>query len=297
MSNKTPVQHLVSDSGHGTTPAATKGKQRTTLTIGGIVGAVVLLTVVVVTIFAPLLAPTDPTAIDPVHKLLGPGEKSGSVLGTDLLGRDVASRVMWGGRTALTISLIGSTLGLALGLLFAVASAVNDRVDFLIARLGEIQLAVPTLILAMCITAFLGFGTVQLVIVVTLGSWVINYRVARSVLKSVAASDYVIASRAAGLSTVDVARLHFLPAVLPQAILTYSMALNAGILLVAGLGFIGLGVQPPDADWGQMVADGQGQLSNAWWISVFPGLALVLTTVAVQLTADWLSKLSGARHD
>lgn len=249
-----------------------------------------LLIVVLASILAPALAFHDPVVIDLVNASAPPTFSSGHLFGTDELGRDVFSRVLYGGRTALLVSFVGAVLATVIGLGLAVAAtALPSRTDQLISRFADLQLAVPSLILAIIITTFSGTGTGQMVLIVVLGAWILPFRISRSVLRVTLALPYIEASRMSKLSFTSIVRHHLIPAVLPQMIVSLSVAFSASVLLVSSLGYLGLGVQPPAPDWGQMIASAQGQIGLAWWAAVFPGLAIVLTAIGAQLAGDMIA--------
>ncbi|MFC5950491.1 ABC transporter permease [Pseudonocardia lutea] len=255
----------------------------------GIVGAVVVVAVAVLTIAAPLVAPHDPLAQDLTGLLRPPSAVH--PFGTDELGRDVLSRVLYGGRVALGVSLVATVLSAVLGVGLGVVAALGGRYwDATLGRLADVQLAVPGILLALVVLAFAGSGTVALVVVLALGSWVLNFRIARVHATFVAAQPFIEAARLAGASTVEVVRRHVVPALGPLVLVAATLTFSTVLLLESSLGFLGLGVQPPTPDWGQMVASGQAQLAGAWWVSIFPGAALVVVIVGVQLAGDRLAE-------
>jgi len=271
-------------------PAAPRGTRRTIGT-AGVVGAVLLGVVVLVTIAAPLLV-SDPLAQD-FGAILQP-PSSAHWFGTDELGRDVLARVVHGGRTALTVTAVAALVASVLGLGLAVAGALfGGVVDALGGRLADVQLAVPSIVLAIVILSFVGNSFAPIVVVLVLGAWVLTFRVIRGHARAVVTQQYVEAARVAGAGRFAVARRHLVPSVLPLFFVAITLSGSAVLLLEASLGFLGLGVQPPQPDWGQMVAAGQARLSTAPWLAVFPGLALIVTIVAFQLLGDGLAERFG----
>jgi len=256
----------------------------------GLVGAVLLAGIAATTLAAPLIVPHDPLAQD-LTALLRPPLSPGHLLGTDQLGRDVLSRIIHGGRVALGVSVLATAVAATAGVLLGVVAALGGRWwDHTLGRLADIQLAVPGILLALVVLAFAGSGTVQLVVVLALGSWVLNFRIARVHAANVAAQPYIEAARLAGAGTAAVVRRHVVPALAPLVLVTGTLTFSTVLLLESSLGFLGLGVQPPTPDWGEMVASGQAQLAGAWWVSIFPGIALVAVIVAVQLVGDRLAE-------
>jgi peptide/nickel transport system permease protein len=256
----------------------------------GLVGAVLLALIAVTTLAAPLIVPHDPLAQD-LTALLRPPLSPGHLLGTDQLGRDVLSRIVHGGRVALGVSVLATAVAAVAGVLLGVVAALGGRWwDHTLGRLADVQLAVPGILLALVVLAFAGSGTVQLVVVLALGSWVLNFRIARVHAAHVAAQPYIEAARLAGAGTTAVVRRHIAPALAPLVLVSGTLTFSSVLLLESSLGFLGLGVQPPTPDWGEMVASGQAQLAGAWWVSIFPGIALVAVIVAVQLVGDRLAE-------
>ncbi|MCW2643860.1 MAG: binding-protein-dependent transport system inner rane component [Dactylosporangium sp.] len=258
--------------------------------VAGIVGVTIVAGTALFTVLAPLIAPAGPDDQD-LARILQPPSWSGNLLGTDRLGRDVLTRVLYGGREALLITVLAVLISVAVGVgLGFVAGLAGRWVDNLIGRLADIQLAIPSVLLALVVLAFAGGGTVPLVVVLTVGSWVLNFRVVRTHAAATAAQPFIEAARLAGAGTTQVIRRHILPATLPLVAVSITLNFSAVLLLESSLGFLGLGVQPPTPDWGQMVASGQAQLASAWWVSLAPGLALITVIVGVQLVGDWLAE-------
>lgn len=258
----------------------------------GIFGLVVVLIVALTAVFAPYLAPYDPndqiitkTSSPPEWKL----EKPAYFLGADHLGRDLLSRIIYGSRVSLIIGLsavgLAGTIGSFLGL---IAGFYGGRVDSLIMRLADLQLSIPFLILAIAVLGVLGPGLRNLVIVLGIAGWVTYGRVVRGEVLSVRERDYVLAARVLGTKKLQIAFRHVLPNVLPSVIVIASLEVARMIISEAALSFLGLGVQPPTPSWGSMVADGRNYIATAWWISTFPGIAIVITVLSINLLGDWL---------
>ncbi|WP_281689741.1 ABC transporter permease [Pseudonocardia thermophila] len=257
--------------------------------VQGVTGGVLLAVVAVVTLGAPLIAPYDPLTQDLTSVLRPPSAEH--PLGTDQLGRDVLSRVLFGGRTALGVSLVATLVATVIGVGLGVLAAFGGRWwDVTLGRLADVQLAVPGILLALVVLAFAGSGLVPLVVVLALSAWVLTFRIARVHATFVAGQPYIEAARIAGASTAAVVRRHVLPAVAPLVLVAATLTFSTVLLLESSLGFLGLGVQPPTPDWGEMVASGQAQLAGAWWVSIFPGIALVVVIVGVQLVGDRLAE-------
>jgi peptide/nickel transport system permease protein len=255
------------------------------------VGFVALL--VVVAIAAPVLAPEDPIR-QSLRGRLSPPTWEGTdgrahVLGTDHLGRDVLSRVIYGSQVSLVIGfsavLVGGILGSAAGLM---AGFGPRRIDAVIMTLADAQLAFPFILLAIGIIAVLGPSFPTLVVVIGLSGWVSYARILRAQVLVVRSREFVEAIHALGGSFARVVLRHVLPNVLSSIVVIATLELARAIVLEATLSFLGLGIQPPTPSWGGMVQDGREYLDSAWWISTFPGVVLMITSIVVSRTGDWL---------
>lgn len=255
----------------------------------GWVGAAIVAMIAVVSLAAPLLAPHDPLSVDVSAILQGPS--GAHPLGTDEAGRDVLSRVVHGGRIALLVALAAVLLATAIGVALGVAAGMTKGVaDSVLSRVAEVHLALPAIVLTLVVLAFLGSGPVTLVLVLAATAWPLPFRLVRAHVLSTTAKPFVEAARVSGASPLDVARRHLLPSVLPLAIVAATLSFSYVLLLEASLSFLGLGVQPPTPDWGQMVQTGQAQLGGAWWIATSPGVALLVLLLGVQLLGDALAE-------
>jgi peptide/nickel transport system permease protein len=255
------------------------------------VGFVALLAVVAAA--APLLAPEDPIR-QSLRGRLSPPTWEGTdgrahLLGTDHLGRDVLSRVIYGSRVSLVIGfsavLVGGILGSAAGLM---AGFAHRRLDAIIMTLADAQLAFPFILLAIGIIAVLGPSFPTLVVVIGLSGWVSYARILRAQVLVVRSREFVEAIQALGGSFARIVLRHVLPNVLSSIVVIATLELARAIVLEATLSFLGLGIQPPTPSWGGMVQDGREYLDSAWWISTFPGVVLMITSIVVSRTGDWL---------
>lgn len=211
-------------------------------------------------------------------------------LGTDELGRDLLVRILYGGRSTLGITAVAALLATALGVALALLAVLGGPVwDGLAGRLADVQLAIPTILIALVVLAFAGSGFVPLVLVLTVGAWVLTFRIVRAHVGAVAALPYIEAARLAGAGPVSLLWRHLLPASAPLLIVALTLNFSSVLVLESSLGYLGLGIQPPRPDWGQMVASGQAQLGGAWWISLVPGTVIVLTVVSIQVVGDRLA--------
>ncbi len=258
-----------------------------------LLGFVILAISIVAAVLAGVISPYDPLQRSLSLRLKGPswleGGVAGHLLGTDALGRDVLSRIIWGSRISLTIGfaavVIGSVVGSLAGL---VAGYVGGRVDEAIMTVADIQLAFPFILLAIAIIAVLGPSFLNLIVVVGISGWVTYARIARGEVLSLKEKEFVIAVESIGGSRWRVLFRHILANAMAPLIVVATLELARTIILESTLSFLGLGIQPPTASWGVMLADGREYLETAWWITTFPGLALTLTVLAVGRIGDWL---------
>ena len=262
--------------------------------IAGGVGFVLL--VAAVAVAAPWLAPHDPIRQSLRARLAAPtleaADGKAHLLGTDHLGRDVLSRVIYGARVSLLVGfaavLVGGAIGSALGI---VAGFRGGWADSIIMTLADAQLAFPFILLAIGIIAVLGPSFPTLVVVIGLSGWVAYARILRSQVLSLRSREFVDAVHALGGSVLRIVVRHVLPNVLSSLVVIATLELARAIVLEATLSFLGLGIQPPTPSWGGMVHEGREYLDSAWWISTWPGLILMATSIVVSRTGDWLRDL------
>ncbi|MGW6059538.1 ABC transporter permease [Streptomyces sp. NPDC055189] len=253
----------------------------------------VLALMVLAAVFAPLLAPHDPAAQNLLVRLKPPAWQDGGStshpLGTDQLGRDLLSRVIYGSRISLLVgigaALLAGVAGAACGLF---AGYRGGRFDRLLMRAADIQLAFPSLLLALAIVGFLGSGLWNVVLVLGFTGWVSYARVVRAEVLSLRSRDYITQARATGVRDLTILRRHLLPNVMAPLATIGTLHIAAAIVAEASLSYLGLGVPKETVTWGAMLADGQLYLGTAWWIAVFPGLALMLTSLSINITGDAL---------
>ncbi len=267
----------------------------------GLVGLAILAIIILLTLAAPWVAPHDPLAQDLSRRLQPPGWLEGgewtNLLGTDHVGRDILSRVIYGARISLLVGfssvLLAGIIGMVLGLL---AGYYGGWLDDLISRIIDIQLAVPYLLLAVALVMILGSALRNLIFVLVLYGWTVYARLVRAEALSVREQDYVLAARTVGGSNERIIFRHILPNVVSPMIVMTTLELANMIIFEAGLSFLGLGVQPPTPSWGGMLSDGRDYIpAGMWWPATFPGLAISLTVLAVNLVGDWLRDLLDPR--
>jgi peptide/nickel transport system permease protein len=264
------------------------------------VGALIVSLVIVAALAAPLLATTDPIDQDLTVVLKPPfWGADGSFrhpLGTDHLGRDVYSRLVYGAQISLTISVLAALLGAAVGVAAGlVAGYLGGRVDALIMRIVDLNLAFPLILLALAVVALLGASLKNLVIVMSITTWMIYARVVRGLSLSLRQQEFVQAVRALGARDRRIIARHVLPNVLAPVMVIWTLEVARVILMESALSFLGLGVPPPTPTWGRMLAEGRDYLSVAGWIAVFPGIAILVTVLGINFLGDGLRDLLDPR--
>ena len=256
-------------------------------------GLLVVLVVVIFAIASPLLSPYDPSLQSLADRMLPPFASSPEggfhLLGTDHLGRDMLSRLVFGSRISLLVglsaALLAGTLGVLLGL---VAGYFGGRTDDLIMRLSDVQLALPYILVAMAILAIVGSSLLNIILVLSGTQWVTYARVVRSSVLSVKEQEYVLAARTLGMGNARIIARHVLPNVFAPVIVIATFSVAQTIVAEAALSFLGLSVPPSVPSWGGMLADGRTYLAVAWWLVTIPGLAISVTVIGVNLFGDWL---------
>ncbi|MFF6955561.1 ABC transporter permease [Streptomyces sp. NPDC088197] len=258
-----------------------------------VVALAVLTVMLVFAVFAPLIAPHDPNAQDLLLRLKPPAWQSGGsgahLLGTDQLGRDMLSRVIYGTRISLLVgagaALLAGVIGTAVGLASGYFGGWLDRV---LMRLADVQLAFPSILLALAVVGFLGSGLWYVILVLGFTGWVSYARVVRSEVMSLRSRDFITEARAIGVTDGAIMRRHLLPNVMAPLATIGTLHIAAAIVAEASLSYLGLGVPKETVTWGSMLADGQLYLGTSWWVAVFPGIALMVTSLAVNITGDAL---------
>ena len=251
-------------------------------------GLALTLAALLAAVAAPWLSAHDPLLADFAATLKPPGTP-GHPLGTDQLGRDLLSRVLHGARLALFIGLCTAVLtAIAGGLLGLVAGFVERWPAAVLMRLADVQLSFPFILLALTINAIVGLGLRNIILSLSAAGWVVYARVVRSEVLSVKQRDFVHAAAALGVGRARLLFRHVLPNVAPSIIVVASLQFSQFIVAEAAISFLGFGVQPPTPAWGSMLAEGRDFLYVAWWLAAFPGAALALTALGVNLLGDWL---------
>lgn len=241
---------------------------------------------------APLVAPHDPFQQDLDRRLQPPvwvGGEWKHPLGCDQIGRDLLSRIIYGSRTSILLGILIVSLTLVIGVaLGSIAGYVGGRLDMLLSRIVDILLAFPFLVFALAVMAVLGPGFFNLVLALTFKGWVDFYRVARGEVLSLKTTEFVEAARALGFRGTTIVVSEILPNVLPSVIVLATLQMAVIIIAEASLSFLGLGVQPPTPAWGVMINEGRPYMLGAWWISTFPGIAILLLVMAINIFGEGL---------
>jgi peptide/nickel transport system permease protein len=256
-------------------------------------GLLVVAVVVATALAAPWVAPFDPVEQNIADRLKPPGWRDAAgrlhALGTDQLGRDLLARVVVGAQPALLVGaaavLISGVIGMAVGL---VAGYFGGRVDDLLMRLADVQLAFPFILLAIAVIGVVGPSLATIIVVIGVSSWVVYARIVRGTALSLREREFVQAALALGSGDVRVLVRHVLPNALTPWLVVATLDMARVIVIESALSFLGLGVQPPTPTWGGMLADGRVYISTAWWLATFPGLAILITVLGINLFGDGL---------
>jgi peptide/nickel transport system permease protein len=252
-----------------------------------------LLLLVIPGLFANVIAPHEPTAGNVPNRLTPPmwmeGGSSENILGTDKIGRDILSRIIHGARVSLTVSVISIILGAAVGVsLGLVAGYFGGNLDHLIMRVVDIKLALPSILLALVLATVMRPGFTSVVIVISLVLWSRYARMVRAETLKIKGQDFVARAKVSGASNLRIIARHILPNTVNSLIVLATLEIGQVILFEASLSFLGIGIPPPHPAWGLMVADGRVLVVTAWWVAFFPGLAILLTVLSMNLFGDWL---------
>lgn len=254
---------------------------------GAVIGIVLLVAIACLAFFSPALVQHDPLTVNAKARLLGPSQEH--LFGTDAFGRDVFARVLMGGRVSLKLGFVAvgvaSLIGITLGLL---ASYYGGVIDNLIMRLVDVMLAFPGILLALAIVAILGPSLTNAMIAVGISGSPTYTRVVRGAVLQVKAIAFVDAARQLGASDLRIIWRHIFPNVLAPIVVLATLGVANAIIAGAALSFLGLGAKPPTPEWGLMLADGRNYLRHAWWITTFPGVAIMLTVLSINLLGDGL---------
>lgn len=250
-------------------------------------GFVIIATVLLLALLAPLIAPYDPNAIDVKSILLPPS--GAHWMGTDGLGRDVFSRMLYGARISLLVGFVAVGIATLIGVVLgAIAGYYRGWVDTFIMRLVDVMLSIPTFFLILAVIAFLTPSIWNIMIVIGLTSWMGVTRLVRAEFLSLREREFVLAAETLGAQDGRLIFRHLLPNSLTPIIVSSVLGVASAVLVESGLSFLGLGVQPPQASWGNILTDGKEYIEFAWWLSVFPGIAILLTVLGYNLLGEGL---------
>ncbi len=260
-------------------------------------GLFVLAFLILGAIFAPLLATHDPFAQDLGQRLLAPGE-NGHFFGTDSLGRDIYSRLLYGARISLYIVLLVVMVAPVVGLIVGTVSGyAGGWIDVLLMRITDIFLAFPRLILALAFVAALGAGIENAVLAISLTAWPPYARIARAETLTIRNSDYIHAIKLQGAGPFRIVTRHIWPLCISSLVIRVTLDMAGIILTAAGLGFLGLGAQPPSPEWGAMISEGRKYILDYWWVATIPGIAIFAISLAFNLIGDGLRDVLDPKED
>ena len=268
------------------------GRLRWGLAAGG-----VLLLIVASAVFAPWIAPHDPLAVNIRHRLAAPAWMEGGTtahpLGTDQVGRDLLSRMIFGGRVSIVVGVAAVLLSASIGVLLGLAAGyVGRRTDWTIMTLVNVMLTFPFVLLALAVISVLGPSLINMIIVLGVAGWPIYARVVRAETMAIREREFVLAGRALGMSHVRIVFRQIVPNLVSAIVVIATLQVAQVIILESFLSFLGLGIQPPTPAWGNMLGEGRVYMLNSWWIATFPGLAIFVTTLVINLMGnalrDWL---------
>jgi peptide/nickel transport system permease protein len=250
-------------------------------------GFVIIVCIFLLAMFAPIISPYDPNEINVKAILLEPS--ASHWMGTDGLGRDVLSRMLYGGRISLLVGLVAVGISTAIGILLgAIAGYYRGWADTVIMRLVDIMLSIPSFFLILAVIAFLTPSIINIMIVIGLTSWMGVTRLVRAEFLSLSEREFVMASRTLGANNARLIFTHLLPNSLTPIIVSSVLGVASAVLLESGLSFLGLGVQAPQASWGNILTDGKEYIQFAWWLSLFPGMAILITVLGYNLLGEGL---------
>jgi peptide/nickel transport system permease protein len=267
---------------------------------GAVFGLIMVLGVIFSAVLAPLISPHDPILQDVEKRLIPPMGQEGAdpnyLLGTDHLGRDIVSRLIYGARISIVVSVSAVALSAALGTLIGLFSGFyGGKVDNIFMRIADVQLAFPFILLAIAIIAVLGPDLQNIIITMAITGWVIYARVVRAEVLSLREKEFITSVRALGGSNGRIIFTHLFPNVVPPIIVIVTLEMARMIIMEAALSFLGLGIQPPTPTWGGMLADGRVYLVTSWWLATFPGLVIMLVVLGINLLGNWLRDMLDPR--
>lgn len=252
-----------------------------------VIGLIVILSLAIIAILAPFISPYEPTKID-VYNVLAP-PSTAHPFGTDELGRDILSRMIWGSRASLKVGFIAVGIAISIGTaLGAIAGYYGGKIDAVLMRFVDIMLAFPTFFLILAVIAIVEPSISTIMIIIGLTGWMDVARLVRAEFLTLKERDFISAARAIGASDARLIFRHLIPNALSPVFVAATFGIAGAILVESGLSFLGLGVQPPEPSWGNILTSGKDNITVAWWLSLFPGLAILITVLSYNLVGEGL---------
>ncbi|AFM28097.1 ABC transporter permease [Desulfomonile tiedjei] len=251
----------------------------------GMIGLCVVALLFIVALFAPLIAPYAPDRIDTAHILAPPSKDH--LLGTDVLGRDVFSRILYGSWVSLSVGFVAVGISTLVGMILgSVSGYYGGVVDRVIMRFVDVMLCFPSFFLILAVIAYIGPSIWNIMVVIGVTSWMGVTRLVRAEFLSIRERDFVQAAISQGASDFRIIFLHILPNAMAPVLVSATLGVAAAVLVESGLSFLGIGVQPPDPSWGNMLTEGKDNIEIAWWLSLFPGLAILVTVMGYNMLGE-----------
>lgn len=261
-----------------------------------IIGGLVVLTMGALAAFAPFFSPIPPTQINLDAVLLPPSISH--PMGTDGLGRDVFARMLYGARISLLVGFVAVGIATFIGVVLGALAGLYGRwVDATLMRLVDVMLCFPSFFLILAVIAFLEPSIINIMVVIGLTSWMGIARLVRAEFLKLREMEYVMAARLQGVSQLRLVMRHLLPGSLPPVLVSFTLGVAGAVLVESGLSFLGIGVQPPTASWGNILTEGKANIEIAWWLSLFPGLAILVTVLGYNLLGEGLRDVLDPRQN
>ncbi len=258
-------------------------------------GGLIVAGVALLAVLAPLIAPYDPQQIDVHAILLDPSWQHWC--GTDTLGRDVFSRMLYGARVSLAVGFVAVGISIAMGILLgAIAGFYGGRIDSILMRFTDMVLCFPTFFLILAVIAFLEPSIWNIMIVIGLTSWMGVARLVRAEFLSLREREFMLAAESLGVGAWRLITRYLLPNAMGPILVTAVLGVAGAVLIESGLSFLGLGVQPPDASWGNILTEGKDNIQLAWWLSLYPGMAILITVLGYNLLGEGLRDMLDPKH-
>jgi peptide/nickel transport system permease protein len=252
-----------------------------------VAGAITVIALMIIAILAPVIAPYEPTAID-INNVLSP-PSSEHLFGTDDLGRDVLSRMIWGSRVSLRVGFVAVGIAITIGVIIgSIAGFYGGKVDAVLMRFVDIMLTFPTFFLILAVIAIMEPNISTIMIVIGVTGWMDVARLVRAEFLTLKERDFVLAAKVSGASNLRIIFRHILPNALSPVFVAATFGVAGAILVESGLSFLGLGVQPPNPSWGNILTAGKDNIEVAWWLSLYPGLAILITVLSYNLVGEGL---------